>query len=570
MRKPQANPNSKDENPVRQLFREFRQFVKRVWDAICERILSNTGDFLKQRQPLVWFLALIVGTIVAYAAIAFRWLIGFIQWPWLGTTSENVASAAASIPWWIILTVPALGGLIVGCIQQYFISGQRSHAVADVIEAGAVHDSRINPQTGFLSALTAAISIGTGASVGREGPIVHFGATLASLIEERFQLSSSNRRTLLASGVAAAVSASFNAPIAGVLFAHEIILGHYGFRALVPVVISSVVGGVIARIHLGDFPAFMIPQYQITSYWEFPAFALLGLTCAVVAMAFQFVLIATSRTALMIDIPVWLRATIGGFLVGAIALMFPEILGVGYETTNAALSQKLGLWLLLALIVAKTAATAISLATRLSGGIFSPSLYLGAMTGGAFGIMASSVFPEMGSSQGLYAILGMGAVAGAVLGAPLSTILIVFELTGGYEMTIALMLTVSISVGITQAVIGHSYFHWQLARRGFFLQDGPQNSIIRRLSVKDFMVAAEPDSKDPKSDTLRITDTSQTVLLAGDTLEHALRSFDKSGKSRLPVVDGKDRTRILAWADRLNALSLFNSALIESHVEAHK
>ena len=290
MHKPEADPDQKLDRPNSPVPQNhsFHQFVKKVWDAICERILSNTNDFLNQRQPLVWLLALIVGIVVAYAAIAFRWLIGIIQYLWLGTTTENVASAAAAAPWWLILTIPALGGLIVGWIQQHFVPGQRPHSVADVIESGAIHDSRIDTKTGLLSILTAAISIGTGASVGREGPIVHFGGSLASFIEDRFRLSSSNRRILLASGVAAAVSASFNAPIAGVLFAHEVILGHYAFRALVPIVIASVAGGVIARIHIGDFPAFIIPQYQITSYWEFPAFALLGLTCAVVAMAFQF------------------------------------------------------------------------------------------------------------------------------------------------------------------------------------------------------------------------------------------------------------------------------------------
>ncbi len=572
MQQPHTNerPKSKQSKNQGEHPRSLRQILKRVWDAICERILSNSRDFLGQRQPLVWLLALVVGVIVAYAAIAFRWLIGVIQYPWLGTTSENVATAAANVPWWIILIIPAVGGLIVGWMQEKFVAGGRPHSVADVIEAGAVHDSRIDRKSGFLSALTATISIGTGASVGREGPIVHFGATIASAIEDHFHLSASNRRTLLASGVAAAVSASFNAPIAGVLFAHEVILGHYSFRALVPIVISSVAGGIIARIHFGDFPAFMIPHYQITSYWEFPAFALLGVTCAVVAMAFQFVLIASNRLALLVDIPWSLRAAIGGALVGTIAIFFPEILGVGYETTNAALSQKLGLGMLFALIFAKAAATAISLASRFSGGVFSPSLYLGAMTGAAFGTIATSVFPEIGSSQGLYAILGMGAVAGAVLGAPLSTILIVFELTGGYEMTIALMLTVSIAVGITQAIIGHSYFHWQLARRGLILQDGPHKSIVQRLCVKDFMIKVEPDKDAPDVKAPRITDTSQPVLLPNDTLEHALRQFDRTGKTRLPVVDGRDRTQVIAWAERLQALSLFNSALIDSHIEAHK
>ena len=202
-------------------------------------------------------------------------------------------------------------------------------------------------------------------------------------------------------------------------------------------------GAVIARLHFGNFPAFSVPGYQITSYLEFPAFALLGLTCAVVAIMFEFALMAGNRLAMRTPVPFWLKPTAGGFMVGLIALAFPQVLGVGYDATDMALKQQFPLMLLLALIVAKTVATSITLGCRFGGGVFSPSLYLGAMTGCAYGIIATSLFPEMASSQGLYALLGMGGVASAVLGAPISTMLIIFELTGGYEMSLALLLTIS-------------------------------------------------------------------------------------------------------------------------------
>lgn len=527
------------------------------------RFAPNLRGFLGDRQPLVWVLALMIGVAVAYAAIVFRLAIGVFQLPWLMTMSERVASAAETVAWWQILLGPTLGGLLVGLILERFMPGRRAHAVADVIEARAIHDCKIDPRVGLLSALLAALSLGSGASAGREGPVVHLGATLASMVEDRFKLSPGARRTLLASGVAAAVSASFNAPIAGVLFAHEVILAHYAVRAFVPIVISSVSAAVIARVHLGNFPAFAIPEYNITSYLEFPAFAILGITAAVVAVLFELAVVATDRVAWRMDMPLPLRVALGGFIVGLIALVFPQVLGVGYETTDQALYQRLPLWLLLSLIVAKTAATAISLASRFAGGIFSPSLYLGALTGAAFGSIASSLFPDMASSQGLYAILGMGAVAASVLGAPISTTLIVFELTGGYEMTIALLLTVSIAVGLTQAFLGHSYFHWQLARRGLFLQEGAHKSIMRRLCVSDFMAGLEVGATTRR-------DPNEPWLLASDSLERALRAFDRSGRTRIAVVSDTDQTQIIAWADRLAALSAFNRELIDAHVEEHR
>lgn len=533
---------------------------------IHDRMIPNLREFLGERQPLVWVLALIIGIGVAYFAILFRNMIGYVQLPWLGTSSESVFAAANRTPWWIILAAPALGGLMVGLFLHYVMPGRRAHGVADVIEARALSGCRIPAQVGLGSALVSAVSLGAGASAGREGPVVHLGATLASVLVDLFKLSHAARRTLLASGVAAAVSASFNAPIAGVLFAHEVILAHYGMRAFVPIVISSVSATLIARIHLGDFPAFAIPDYHITSYLEFPAFALLGLTCAGVAIAFQFAVVASDRIAESVDIPLWSRPVIGGLLIGGIAIWFPQILGVGYDATDAALKHQFPLTLLLTLLVLKTVATAITLASRFGGGVFSPSLYLGAMCGGAFGIIAASIFPDAASSHGMYAIIGMGAVAAAVLGAPISTTLIVFELTGGYEMTIALLLAISISTGLTQAVHGQSFFHYLLSTRGIFLNDGPHKHIMRSLKVRAFMIALDRQ----EASELKAVEKNADWLTPDDTVEAALRAFDRTGNQRLPVVGSDDTSRLEGWVEHLDALNAFNDALIEASEEEHK
>ncbi|MFN0264274.1 chloride channel protein [Tepidamorphus sp. 3E244] len=547
-------------------FRPLLDLLAEAWRRVVVWASPNVREFLRSKMPAVWTLAIIVGIGVSVAAIGFRLLIGVLQWPWLGDMTEFVASAARNVPWYYVLLAPAVGGLIVGVLIEKLMPGKRAEGVADVIEARAFATRRLGLRSGVTTALISAISIGSGASAGREGPVVHLGGVIATTLTRGFQLPEGSSRMLLAAGVSAAVSASFNAPIAGVLFAHEVILGHYAMSALVPIVISSVLATVVTRVWFGDYPAFFVPEYQITSYWEVPAFVLLGLTCAVVAIVFQFALIGTDYLARNVKIRLMFRPMIGGLLVGAIGLIFPEILGVGYETTDLAMRQMLPLELMLTLLVAKTAATAITLASRFGGGIFSPSLYLGAMTGGAFGLMAASVFPDMASSAGLYSILGMGAVAASVLGAPVSTIVIVFELTGGYAMTLALLLTVSISIGLTQAVHGRSYFHWQLESRGLFLGQGAHKRIGRQFRVRDVMRhLGEGEEQDPVD-----VEELEAWLTPEDTLESALRRFDEAGKTRVTVVDESEMTRVVGFIYQVDVLRRFTEELIEADKEEHR
>ncbi|MCH9765227.1 MAG: chloride channel protein, partial [Alphaproteobacteria bacterium] len=265
------------------------------------------------------------------------------------------------------------------------------------------------------------------------------------------------------------------------------------------------------------------------------------------------------------EMPLWIRAGLGGLGVGLIALMFPEVLGVGYAATDQALSLQFSLTMLLMLIVAKTVATSITLACRFSVGVFSPSLYLGAMTGAAFGLIATSLVPDTSSSASLYAILGMGGVAAAVLGAPISTTMIVFELTGGFNMAIALLATISISAGLTHACLGPSYFHWQLHKRGLFLHEGQHRAILRHIKVADFMAPLDDTDAEAVLDP-----TNEPPLKPSDTLEHALRVFNRVGSASLFVVATDDATRVIGRVQRMAAISAYNKALIEAHVEEHQ
>jgi CIC family chloride channel protein len=528
-------------------------------------IAPNIKNFRTSREPQLWLISILIGLSVSVAAILFRLLILNTQFLWLGVTSETVATSAREIHWGWVLLAPAVGGLFIGWLLNNFLPARRTYGVADVIEAKTYGGRDIEIKSGLGSAIVSALSLGFGASSGREGPMVHLGATLATFLSSQFKLPDWGRRTLLACGVASAVSASFNAPIAGVLFAHEVVLGHYSKRAFIPIVISSVMGTMGSRLWFGDAAAFSIPEYQITSFLEVPAFALLGFTCGIIAITFQFSLVATDYVARSIIIPLWLRPAIGGLMIGAIGVFLPEILGVGYQATDMALKNQFTLATLVTLIIAKTAATSITLASRFGGGVFSPSLYIGAMTGGAFGLIASGIFPELASSQGLYAILGMGALAGAVIGAPISTALIVFELTGGYALSLALLLTVSIAIGVNQAIHGRSFFQWQLETRGLRVQDGPHRIVVRNIRVADFMTMLEVGDDD------QLPPENEGIPLRADTsLEVAMRMFDERGAARLPVVNASDSTKIIGWASQLVALRTYNDALVDMSVEEHR
>jgi CIC family chloride channel protein len=540
----------------------FNQLAK----LVADRMRPNLRVFWTTRTPLIWLIAVLVGVSASLVAILFRMAIGALQWLWVGTSSETFLGFVQALPWYVVLCTPAFGGLLVGLLLQFAIPIRRTSGVADVIEARTVGGRNLVLVPGLTSALATIISLGFGASAGREGPVVHLGATIASTLSDAFRLTPASHRILLACGVASAISASFNAPIAGVLFAHEVILGHYALTALAPIVIASASGAILSRIYFGEQAAFAIPDFQIYSYLEFPAFALLGVTCAVVAIIFQISLTGTDFIARSIKIPLWSRPVIGGFMVGAIGVYLPEVLGVGYEATDIALHSGMAVTLLLLLIVGKTAATAITLASRFGGGVFTPSLFLGAMTGSAFGVFAAQAFPELASMQSFYAVLGMGAVAAAVLGAPISTTVIVFELTGGFAVSIALLFVVAISSGLTQAVLGRSYFHWQLEGHGLVIEDGPHKFLMANTRVSEFMTEL-----DPAEDITPFDVTSgQPFLRPNDSLESALRAFDVAGAPQLPVLDRKDITRQIGWAMQVDALKAFNHQLIETSVEEHR
>lgn len=557
-------------------------------------------------------LAVVVGVIAGYAAIGLYLAISGLVRLTFGVDEETLATGASNLDWWHLVFVPILGGVVVGQLLRLHPNGQTS-GVAGVIEASALRDSRIDIKDGTISAAATVVSLGTGASMGREGPAVHIGATLAALLTRALKLNPLAGRTLLGCGVAAAVAASFNAPIAGVFFALEVIIGHYALQTFAPIVIAAIAGTVVSRIHLGDFPAFETIDYFIASFWEFPAFFALGILSAVVSVVFMAGMNwADQMREKWSGIPIWAQPIIAGALVGSLALLYPEILSIGYEATSHALNGTYSLSLLLALIGAKTVATIISFAGRFGGGVFSPSLFIGAMVGGAFGILAGSVFPDFASTPGLYAVVGMGAVASAVLGAPISTMLIVFEITGDYNVTIAVMIASAVASVVTSLFYQRSFFLMQLANRGLQLDGGRATYLLKSATVgehmsRDFFTVRDTDTVHKARELLIaqgggilvVTDETGAIngvlalnqmpvsvfeegqqherqvgeftrepghlIKTNAALEVALKRLDRSGEEALPVVSPGDESIVVGLIRHRDVMKEYTRALLETH-----
>jgi CIC family chloride channel protein len=404
---------------------------------------------------------------------------------------------------------------------------------------------------------------------------VHLASVIASGVSQRIRASGLTGRDLLGCAVAGAVSASFNAPIAGALFALEVVLRHFAVHAFAPIVIASVAGTVINRLAFGDVTEFALPvESTLEFYVELPAFLILGVVCGVVSAALMrgifFAESVANRASAATGLPRWLRPAVTGAMLGVLAIWFPHIIGVGYETTSAALTGQLLLGQAVLFAVVKVLAVSITFAGRMGGGVFSPSLMVGALTGLAFGWIATSVLPEVSGSESLYALAGMGAVAAAVLGAPISTTLIVFELTGDWQTELAVMVAVSLSTVLGSRLVQRSFFLTQLERRGVHLAAGPQAYLLAMFRVAGLMKPLE-DSACPEEAELWQKVEEGSYLDANATLETAMPVFERTGLAFLPVLSiGEDRQPEL-WGAlwHVDALKAYNRALAATAAEEH-
>lgn len=528
-------------------------------------------------QIQFWFIALAIGIGAGLAAVIFRLGIYALQTAAYGTDDVlTLHSFAAGLAWYQILLIPICGGLIVGIILDRFTDDGRVRSVADVIEGAALSNGRVEVRRGIASAAASMITLSTGGSSGREGPVVHLAAVISTSVCRWINANGITGRDLLGCAVAAAVSASFNAPIAGALFALEVVLRHFAVHAFAPIVIASAVGTVINRLVFGDVTEFVLPvQNALAFYVELPAFLILGLVCGFVAVALMKAIFWADDFGSYVQaetgMPRFLRPAIAGAMLGGLAIWWPHIIGVGYETTSAALTGELLLHEAIVFVILKVIAVAITMGGRMGGGVFSPSLMVGALTGLAFGMIATAIFPNVSGEGTLYALAGMGAVAAAVLGAPISTTLIVFELTGDWKAGLAVMVAVSLSTALSSRLVDRSFFLTQLERRNVHLAAGPQAYLLATIRVDGIMHpldGRQPTLEEECRDLIR----DGVCLDRNATLEQAMPLFERHKPRLIPVIkpaeDGADADLIGALYE-VDALRAMNRALSETAAEEH-
>ena len=453
-----------------------------------DEIYGDSKPFLFKKSGQIFLLitAVIIGVLGAYGAILFRYLYKLSHHLFFSTDSYET-SILLQIPWWIRLVVPVIGGLLVGLIITRIAPEVKGSGVPEVMEAFATKGGIIRFRVFISKAITSAITIGSGGSAGREGPIVHIGAAIGSAIGQVLKVNTRQLRTFLACGAAAGLSATFNAPIAGAIFAIEIIIADMRVVNMPPIIISSVVATVVSRYYLGDYPAFIVPAYDMLDARELFIYAALGIIAGLASVVFIRLFLNVRKYFEAAKLPPWTKPAIGGLAVGIIGIFLPQVFGVGYEAINDAVWNNLELKILLLLLGAKMIATAFTLGSGGSGGVFAPSIYFGAMLGASTGIIANMLFPQWTASPGAYALVGMGAMLSGVTHMPITAILMVFEFTNNYLIIPPLMIASIISVLLSNQIAKKSIETAVLESKGINIHDKREVNLLRSILVSSVM-----------------------------------------------------------------------------------
>lgn len=421
-------------------------------------------------------LALAVGAASGAGAVVFRWLITVFTRV-LSGHQDYAATPGAPHPGlpglgrWFVVLAPVVAGLLYGPLVHAFAREARGHGVPEVMYAVTHRGGRIAPQVAAVKALASALCIGGGGSVGREGPIVQIGSALGSTAGRLARVAEPRLRVLVACGAAGGIAATFNAPLAGVFFAMELILADFTSQAFGMVVLASVTSSVIGRAALGDAPFLRLPAFTVHNPREYAWFAVLGLIAGLVGVLFTRVLYAVEDACdALWRGPEWLRPAVGGLALGGLLLVLPQMYGVGYPVLGNAVAGRYVIGFLLVLMVGKMLATSLTIGIGGSGGVFAPSLFVGAMLGSAFGRALHLLAPGTTGPVGAYGLIGMGAVFAGAARAPITAVVILFELTGEYSIILPLMTAIVLATGVSHAITGDTIYTLKLRRRGVDLE----------------------------------------------------------------------------------------------------
>lgn len=561
-----------------------------------------------QRSDMVgpMAMAVAVGVLAGCGAILLRWMVRAVQWLFFDQGTQLGALLNLPIPpWAVTVAAPAVGMVVVVYLVSWWAEEARGHGVPEVQFAVRMQGGKIRPRVAFAKAVSSAISIGSGGSVGREGPIVQIGSSLGSAVGQFVGLGSEEVKLLVAAGAAGAIGATFNAPVAGVLFALEVILGSFAARSFGLVVVASVSATAVAQAALGTEPAFhLLEQFQFVSNWELVLYVLLGFVTGIVSLIYVRTVYGVEDWFDRWHAAVWVKAVLGGLAVGLLGTFGSEhLFGVGHEGVELAMAGGISTGLMAALVFMKMFATAVTLGAGGSGGVFAPALFIGAMAGGAFGRVADQLLPGVAASPGAYALVGAAAVFGASSHAPMTAIIILFEMTDNYRIILPLMLAVVVAQLIASRIDPDSIYTIKLRRRGAMAKPRAELGTLDLLLVADAMAEDVPsvspattldalanhargDSThswvvlddaehlvgivsvtdleraivdgDMEGRTVRDIMTTAVVTCAPEeTLRHAFRRFTERDVYQIPVVDTQESGQVVGMLRRTEMMWAF-------------
>jgi H+/Cl- antiporter ClcA len=424
-------------------------------------------------------LGVITGLFAGVVIVLLRLLIETLQTGFLPSgDTENYEGLAP----WLRFCLPVVGGLLIGLVFKLLAKDKNSSGIVELLERMAYHQGYISMRRAVLQFLGAAIAIVSGHSVGREGPSVYLGGATGSLLGQNLSLPNNSIRTMVGCGTAAAIAASFNTPLAGVIFALEVVMMEYTVASFIPVMLAAVSATTISHAIYGADPAFFVPAVELGSLLDLPTILVLGLVAGTASAV--FIKLSKQITHHSKELPYIVRTTLAGIAVGFIAVFYPEVMGIGYDTVNATLIAEFSLTALAGITLAKLLATSCAIGFGIPAGLIGPTLVMGASMGALVGGLAKIVFPEIESDTGLYALLGMGAMMGATLQAPLSALTAMLELTSNpYIIMPGMLVIVTAALTSSQLFGQRSIFLSLLNARGLDYAQDPVMQALQRTGV---------------------------------------------------------------------------------------
>ncbi len=577
-----------------------------------QRLGADWVERMKMREHLFMIaVAILIGVLGGFGAVGFRHLVEFVHLVCWGD-AHITPDLLAGRPIWQVILMPALGGLIVGPIVYVLVREARGHGVPEVMTAVAIRDGLIRGRVALAKALASAVTIGSGGSAGPEGPIIQIGAAIGSKVGQVIRVSRKRLRTFVACGAAAGLAATFNAPIAGSLLAVEVILGQFGVAQFSPIVVSAVIATVISRHYLGGEAVFSVPEYELVSMAELGPYLVLGVLCGLVSVVMIRGLYWTEDAfAGVRRVPNWVKPAIGGLMLGCVGLLLPHVYGDGELVINMILHDQLVWWLLLVLVLGKLLATALTLGSGGSGGVFAPALFIGAATGGVMGSLVGVLMGDSAGAPGGYALVGMGGLVAGTMHAPITAIIMIFEITDSYRIILPLMFVCIISILVSSRFHRESIYTLKLIREGIDIFRGQSLDVLKpfqvRNVVQDDYEAIPPDMpvgqmmerviQGVRSQfyvvrndgsllgvillrelgrVLTRREGLEQVLLAMDlahentavcvpeeSLSEVLLKFEQSGMAELPVVADKTSRRFLGVLHYKEVIALYNSEIMK-------